>query len=273
MRIRIEHQTTYAYDTAARSIVQALRLTPRSHEGQQVLSWRIDTDVDTRLRAFDDPFSNLSHNLYTEAPTTGLTIRVTGEVSTHDTGGIIADTIERLPLQAYLRETALTAVTPEIAAYARDAAGQGSGLERMHALLTAVNRDIEFDTCATDSGVSAVEAFALKRGVCQDMAHLFIGAARSLGNPARYVSGYLLRSDGAIDQEAAHAWAEAHVEDLGWVGFDPANGISSTAAYVRVAVALDYLGAAPVRGASYGGSNEQLSVRVRTRQAESQMQS
>lgn len=272
VRIRIDHETTYAYAQAARAIVQTLRLTPRSHEGQQVMSWRIDTDIDTRLRGFEDPFGNLAHNLYTEAPTRSLSIRVSGEVVVRDTGGIVAG-VERLPLLVYMRQTALTEPTPELATYARDVAGQGSRLEQLHALLNGLNRDIEFDTSATDSGVSAAQAFALKRGVCQDMAHLFIGCARVLGAPARYVSGYLLRSDGAIEQEASHAWTEAYVEDLGWVGFDPANGVSPTASYVRVAAALDYLGAAPVRGASYGGWGETLSVRVRTRQAEHQMQS
>lgn len=273
MKIRIDHHTTYAYDRPARAIVQTLRLTPRAHDGQQILSWRIETDVDTRLRNFEDAFGNLAQNLYSEAPTASLTIRVTGEVATSETGGVVANTAERLPLLAFLRETPLTAPTPEIAAYARDVAGAGPRLDQLHALLAGLNRDIEFDTCATDATVSAARAFALKRGVCQDMAHLFIASARSLGVPARYISGHLLRADGATEQEAAHAWAEAWVEDLGWVGFDPANGVSPTAAYVRVAVALDYLGAAPVRGASYGGGGERLSVHVRTRQSQGQSQS
>ena len=84
--------------------------------------------------------------------------------------------------------------------------------------------------------------------MCQDFTHIFIAAARSLGIPARYVGGYFHRDDGVIEQDAGHAWAEAFVPELGWVGFDPANGICATDAHVRVAVGLDYLGAAPVRG-------------------------
>jgi len=80
----------------------------------------------------------------------------------------------------------------------------------------------------------------------------------------------LLRRDGNDDQEAAHAWAEAWVEGLGWVGFDPANGICATERYVRVATGLDYLGAAPVRGASYGGSGERMAVRLSVRDADMQ---
>jgi transglutaminase-like putative cysteine protease len=102
---------------------------------------------------------------------------------------------------------------------------------------------------ATHVATTAAEAFDKKSGVCQDFAHLFIACARELSIPARYVSGYFLRSDGEGHQPASHAWAEAHVDDLGWVGFDPAHGLSPDDAYVRVAAALDYLGAAPVRGA------------------------
>ena len=89
-------------------------------------------------------------------------------------------------------------------------------------------------------------------GVCQDLTHIFIGCARYLGIPARYVSGYFVRVDGVVDQDAGHAWAEAKVPGLGWIGFDPANGICITDAHVRVAIGLDYLGAAPIRGSRWG---------------------
>src|SRR5690606_4760518 len=103
----------------------------------------------------------------------------------------------------------------------------------------------------------------------QDHAHLFIAAARKMRPPARYVSGHLLRS-GRDAQEAAHAWAEAWIEDIGWVGIDPAHGVCTGDRYVRVAVGLDYLGAAPVRGAAYGGGGERLAVRLQVRDADMQ---
>ena len=89
MRIRIDHTTRYGYARPARFIVQVLRLTPRSCDGQQVRDWRIETDVDARLRRTEDAFGNIVHNLYTERPTDALTIRVTGEVATADTGGVL----------------------------------------------------------------------------------------------------------------------------------------------------------------------------------------
>ena len=89
MRISIDHATTYAYDRAARFIIQTLRLTPRSSEAQQVRNWRVETDVDARLRKSEDAFGNIVHTLYTEQPTQSLTVRVSGEVVTTDTAGVV----------------------------------------------------------------------------------------------------------------------------------------------------------------------------------------
>lgn len=133
--------------------------------------------------------------------------------------------------------------------------------------MTQISEHMTFDEDPTNSGTSAAEAFTLKRGVCQDYAHIFIACARTGGVPARFVSGHFLRSDGTVHQEAGHAWAEAYVDGLGWVGFDPANSICTTDAHVRVAIGLDYLGAAPVRGTRYGGGAETLSVEVKVEQA------
>src|ERR1700754_760719 len=137
----------------------------------------------------------------------------------------------------------------------------------LHALMMQINEHMTFDEDPTNSATSAAEAFTLKRGVCQDYAHIFIACARSGGVPARFVSVHLLRSDSVTSQQAGRAWAEAFVADLGWVGFDAANGICTTDAHARVAVGLDYLGAAPIRGTRYGGGTETLTVSVKVDQA------
>lgn len=270
MRISVHHATRYLYEAEARSIVQVLRVTPRGHAGQQVLSWRLDADADVRLRASEDAFGNVVHHLSTEQPLRSLTLTVSGEVSTSDTAGLVEGADERLPPLVYRRTTPLTLPTERVRQFAEDV-GLVPGaptLDRLHGLLAGVNRTVAFDTTATDVSVSADAALELGRGVCQDMAHVFIAAARWLEIPARYVSGHLVRSDGLIEQEAAHAWAEALVPGLGWVGFDAANGVCPTAAYVRVAVGLDYLDAAPVRGARSGGGVETLSVRLAVGQSQ-----
>ena len=281
MRLRILHETAYGYAAPASRAIQILRLTPRGHDGQFVVNWRIDVDRDCRLQSSIDPFGNRVHSFTVEGPLDGLVITAEGDVETQDMTGVVRDQVERVPAGVFLRETPLTADDADIRAFADDvAAGAGRNpLDVFHALMLAIRARMSFVVNATDSGTSAVEAFAHGNGVCQDFAHVFIAAARHLGHPARYVGGYLFQpalvqqqAQGAggqsqslapaAAQDAGHAWAEAMVPGLGWVGFDPANGVSPTDAYVRVAVGLDYLGAAPVRGTRYGGSGESLSVKV-----------
>jgi len=272
MRIRIDYETRYSYSTPARFIVQVLRLTPRSSESQQVRDWRIETDVDTRLRRSEDAFGNIVHTLYTERPTGVLTIRVTGEVSTTDTGGVLAATPDRLPPVTYLRDTPLTHADAALRAFAAEVGEDGDTLTRLHRLMGLINGTVAFMVGSTTADHTAADAFAQRQGVCQDHAQIFIACARRLGIPARYVSGHLHRTDGLIDQDAAHAWAEAWVESLGWVGFDAANGIAPTEHYVRVATGLDALGASPIRGTSYGGGSETMTVALRVRQMQQTQQ-
>jgi transglutaminase-like putative cysteine protease len=231
MRIRISHETRYHYDAPINGVIQTLRLTPRNHEGQYVVHWRIDVSEDCRLDVHEDAFGNITHTFTAEGPFAALGVQVEGEIDVENTAGIV------------------------------------------HATLARLHDEITFDTDPTHSATTAAEAFALKRGVCQDLTHIFIATARQLGIPARYVGGYFHRADGVTHQDAGHAWAEAHVPAVGWIAFDPANGICATDSHVRVAVGLDYLGAAPVRGARRGGGAETMAVKVRVDQAARQVQS
>jgi len=125
--------------------------------------------------------------------------------------------------------------------------------------------EVAYESGHTDAETSAEEALGRGRGVCQDHAQIFVACARMLGVPARYVSGYLMMDD-RIEQEATHAWAEAWVQGLGWVGFDISNGISPDPRYVRVATGRDYRDAAPVTGISFGALTEELSVELAVEQ-------
>jgi transglutaminase-like putative cysteine protease len=274
MRICISHLTSYRYETPASGVIQMLRLTPRNHDGQYVARWRIDVSTDCRLDQHEDAFGNITHAFTAEGPFGELTVAVEGEVETRDTQGVVRGAVERFPPSLYLRETPLTSPDANIAAFAaasRETAS-GSVLSLLHHMLARLHREMTYDSATTQATTPAAAAFALKHGVCQDLAHVFIAAARSLAIPARYVGGYFRREDGVTEQEAGHAWAEAFVPDLGWVAFDPANGVCATDAHVRVAVGLDYLGAAPLRGTRYGGAGEVLSVKVRVDQAAQQTQ-
>ncbi len=271
MRIRVEHRTTYLYDDPPTAIVQILRLTPRHHEGQQVRNWQIFLDHDAHLVPGEDAFGNITHTLSLNRALDDLTIGVEGEVETHDTGGVLKGMPERFPPGLFLRDTPLTQADDAIKAFAKDLIRPVDPLDGLHALCAAIHETLRFDQARTDVTATAAQAFAGKGGVCQDFAHIFIAAARSAGIPARYISGYMLRTD-TPRQEAGHAWAEAFVPTLGWVGFDPANCISPTDAHIRVAMGLDYLGAAPVRGSRNGGTAEQLQVSITVGQARRQQQ-
>jgi len=274
MRVRIFHETVYDYDRPVRGLIQHLRLMPRDHDGQHVLRWRIEPSADGRLKAGEDAFGNIVHAFSADGPVERLTICVAGEVETSEMHGMVRGAVERLPDPFYLRESSLALADAEIRTFAQDVVGDLSQdtLTGLHRLLGALNREVAFDTGPTQSSTTAAEAFALRRGVCQDLTHIFIAAARFMAVPTRYVSGYLRRADGVTDQEAGHAWAEAKVPHLGWVGFDPANGISTGEAHVRVAVGLDYLGAAPIRGSRYGGGSEKLDVKLKIENAERTVQ-
>jgi transglutaminase-like putative cysteine protease len=274
MLLRICHETVYRYAAPAVGIIQTLRLTPRNHEGQYVRDWRIELSEDCPLHRHEDAFGNIAHVFTTDGPVKELRVLVEGEVDTQDTHGVVRGAVERFPPTLFLRETPLTRADAAIADYARAVRRDGGDdtLKLLHRMVGQLHRDIAYDVDPTHPATTAAEAFALRRGVCQDLTHIFIAAVRLLQIPARYVGGYFRRGDGVVEQDAGHAWAEAFVPDLGWVAFDAANGISTTDAHVRVAVGLDYLGAAPVRGTRYGGGAETLAVAVRVDQSQQQRQ-
>jgi transglutaminase-like putative cysteine protease len=268
MRVHIKHSTVYRYDPPAAGAIQLLRLTPRDHEGQHVTRWRIEVSADARLTAHEDAFGNITHLFNAAGPMAELRIDVDGAVDTQNTHGVINGAVERFPPSLFLRPTRLTAADDAIREFAQRAyaACEGDALAHAHAVLEGLNREMTFDLGMTEMVPSASEAFALRRGVCRDLCHVFIAAAHCVGIPARYIAGYLQFADGRVDQEAGHAWAEAFIPDIGWVGFDPANGICPTDAYVRVAVGLDSIGAAPVRGMRFGFGNENLEVAIKVGQ-------
>ena len=267
MRLSVHYSTTYSYAEPVRRVIQLLRVEPLSFAGQSVLDWRIDVDRDAKLRAGRDGYGNVTHMLYVDSPVSSLTISIAGRVLTEDRHGIVQGLPHDLPPEVFLRPTPLTAPGPAIAALlARCNHGSGA-IDRMHRLSQTLHSSLRFDTEATEVETIAEHAAAEGHGVCQDFAHIFIAAARLSGVPARYVSGHLFRRDGKHEQQAAHAWAEAWVEDLGWVAFDPVNGISTDDAYLRVACGLDYRDAAPIAGARSGGGDERLTVEVRVSDA------
>jgi transglutaminase-like putative cysteine protease len=267
MRIRISHSIAYAYAEPARHITQILRLTPRDHDGQHVMSWRIEPTVDGRLRASQDAFGNIVHSFSADGPIAEMAIRVEGVIETSDLAGVLRGTAERVPVEVFRRDTLFTAADEALRSFADDAAREaGTPLSQMHALMEALHAGVTCSETGERTGIGAAEAFAAREGIAQDVAHIFIACARHLGMPARYVSGYVAQSESLRHANGAHAWAEIHLDDYGWIGFDAANNLCPTETHVRVATGLDFSGAAPVRGARAGGDGEALAVRISARE-------
>lgn len=272
MRICVSHETRYHYGEPAKGVIQTLRLTPRPHDGQYVVDWRIDVSGDCRLDTHEDAFGNITTSYSIDGPLERLRITVEGEVETQDTNGVVRGTVEPFPPSLFLRETPLTEAGPDFKAFARDIAPGKDALAAMHALLACVNADIKLEAEAGRPAVGAAEAFVRKAGTSADLAHVFITAARLNNVPARFVNGYVHSGDDAMLRHARRAWAEAHIDGLGWVAFDPVACMCPNDAYVRVAVGLDWLGATPIRGMRYGAGEETLVVAVQVAQALSQSQ-
>ena len=266
MRLTVRHQTAYHYGAPIGYAIQTLRLTPQAYEGLAILRWRVRGETRRDLPSFVDGFANLVHSHSVNRSHSSAAVFVEGEVETRDTYGVVRGAPEPLPPAFFLRETALTAPDPALAALAREVSHKGSALARLHALMMAVRERLDYRPGVTDTATPAAAALAAGAGVCQDHAHVFIAASRQLGIPARYIGGYLWTGEDGPEFEASHAWAEAFIADLGWVGFDAANRICPTDAYVRTSVGLDYWSAAPIRGIRRGAASERLAVKVRVMQ-------
>jgi transglutaminase-like putative cysteine protease len=271
MRIKISRETSFVYAPPAKSVVQLLRLTPRSHEGQHVLRWRVSADVDCAMRQSEDSLGNIVHTVSHFGPIDRLVVLSEGEVETFDATGIVRAAAEPLVPEIYLRTSPLAEANGTLREFA-DMAVQGAltPLDKLHAVMGALSEAMTYQWDAPRSA-NAAEAFALRRGGAEDYTHIFVACARWLGSPARYVSGYLLRRDGA-PQETDYAWAEAYVPILGWIGFDAANRVCVDDGYVRIAVGFDHLSAAPARGSRGGGGDETQKILLSIGQAQSQRQ-
>jgi transglutaminase-like putative cysteine protease len=264
MRLRITHRTEYQYDAPVPYALQRIRLVPLTGDLQTVLSWSLAIDGAREELRFVDHFGNDTRLLSVTGGPHLIAVEVAGEVDTTDRAGVCGPHRGFTPLWLFQAETGLTAAGDGIKAIA-GGVSEAADIERLHALMAAIGERVEYRPGATTTLTTAEDAVASGAGVCQDHSHIFIAAARHLGFPARYVSGYL-RMDKGGAQAATHAWAEAHVAGLGWVGFDVANGISPDERYVRVATGRDYRDAMPVSGIRLGQGDERLEVKITVEQ-------
>lgn len=270
MRLSIEHETHYRFGAPAHHSIQYLRLTPRADSCQYTLSWTLTSPG--KVRGWIDGYGNFAHVTVQSGVHDEVPVTVRGEVETTDTFGVLpAD--DGLPPLMFTRPTTFTEVEggiePLVSPLLERKNDEGS-IAALHALMWTLHNTLDYKPGLTDVETTAAEALEKGAGVCQDHAHLFIAGCRVLGVPARYVSGYLYCEDedgnASLASLTSHAWAEAFVDDLGWVSFDPTNSRCATDAYVRLAIAHDYAGAAPIRGIRSGGGLEEMTVRVQVAQ-------
>ena len=262
----IEHKTVFDFETTPRSVVQRLHLTPLKRPYQRVLDWEILVDGGSIELETDDYHGNHIHLCHHDMESMSIEITCRGKVNVKDIKGIVGEHDTSIPLPLYGNPTSLTKPGSRLQKTAREmrSAAKSGGLgdvEALHKLSARILKRIRYKKGQTDTATSAEEAMELGAGVCQDHVHAFISVARLLGYPSRYVSGYLM-IDGSEAQEATHAWAEVHVDALGWVGFDISNAISPDDRYVKLATGFDYLDVTPIAGVKFGSAEEKLATAI-----------
>ena len=282
----IRHRTTYSYEAQVKFARCVLRLTPPSTASQTVMHSALSvtpTPVQTHERT--GPFGETTTTVVVDTPHKALIIEARATVDVH------APAVEALPgdppwervrtralgsavLDAdgpasYLYPTPRTPLTAEITEYARRSFAPGRPVVEAAAdLMTRIHAEFTYDSKATDVRTRPDQAFSLRRGVCQDFAHVMISGLRGLGLPAAYVSGYLRttpppgrpRLEGA---DATHAWTALWCgEERGWIGFDPTNAIFVENDHIVLAVGRDYADVAPIDGVLLAPGEQTLKVEV-----------
>lgn len=263
MRLAVRHITRYAYAPPVARAALRLRLFPPRFKTQALNEWRVSVNGETIEPMFTNGLGEGEAVWASAGPQSAIEVMAEGVVEVDDSAGVVRGLSDVTRPAMFLRETHLTKPDDAIRALAQSVAND-EALAMLHALSNAVRDAVEYTSAVTKHDTRACEALAQGAGVCQDHAHVFIAAARSIGVPARYVVGYIApRFEGLHE---THAWAEAYVTDLGWVGFDPANRQSPTDAYIRLCAGLDASDAAPVRGAVSMSGDEALNVHVEVAQ-------
>jgi transglutaminase-like putative cysteine protease len=260
--LTISHETRYGFEQGIAHGLQRLRLRPKVTHGQEILGWAMELEGAVLEVEYEDHNHNCCDLISIKPGATEVVVTCRGSVRTTDNNGIIGMHSGHMPLWCFLRPTKLTRAGPKVRALVTSlAADKADTLGFLHTLSAAILDQVEYVPGSTGTETSAEQALAAGKGVCQDHAHIMISAGRLLDIPMRYVGGYL-KLDETDEQEAGHGWAEAHVADLGWVGFDVSNQICPDERYVRVATGCDYSEAAPVTSITMGGGDTSLDVHL-----------
>lgn len=279
----IRHVTRFIYSSPIAESVTEVRMQPRSETGQRCLKFDLTTQPRARLQAYGDFLGNVVHHF--DIPGKHKELKITAEATVEVTpptelpGGVGMDVWETL-LQAqqrdehwdYLAPSPFVAETPLLLQLAHEwqLDQNENPLTLLRRINTAIYEHFDYVPNATNVDSPIDHALDERRGVCQDFAHIMLSLLRWRGIPARYVSGYLYHGDHQDRSEAnaTHAWVEAWVPELGWIGFDPTNNLLARERHIRTAIGRDYSDVPPTRGVFKGNASSELSVGVQVAPAE-----
>jgi transglutaminase-like putative cysteine protease len=274
MEYTLDHQTTYYYADAVDESYTVLHLRPRSDQQQFCTRYVLELNPKARVHSYVDRYGNDVQHFAILPSHASLSITTHSNVVTlleHDppepaeaTRALLVSDSQVERFYDFIHESAYVRFTPEVDAFRQEV---GEPDERIgpwcHRVSRHINRSFVYDTDATTVRTTESEALAARAGVCQDYAHVMIAVLRSVGIPARYVSGYIFSGDSVVlGAEASHAWCEAYLPPYGWVGFDPTNDLLVNDYFVKMALGRDYRDVSPVRGVYRGSKHSEMSVNV-----------
>jgi transglutaminase-like putative cysteine protease len=285
MNFNISHRTTYRYGSPVTQSQHVLHLAPRSLHRQTAVRTSLLIEPAPASR-FDrtDYFGNQATVLIIEDEHSELVVHSRSFVSVGplapidlarstawaDVAGAArqGDGALDLSVLQFVCRSRHIAVTPDVLAYGLPSFPRGRPvLEAAMDLTRRIHQDFVFDAAATDISTPVSDVLEVRRGVCQDFAHLALSCLRAVGLPARYVSGYILTRP-PPDQtklqgtDASHAWFSLWAPGVGWVDFDPTNGTMPSDVHIAVAYGRDYDDVSPISGVLLGGSNQTMTVAV-----------
>jgi len=265
MKLQISHKTEYTYSAPVDYALQKVRLRPMVYALQDVETWQVEIEGGKLETSYQDHYGNHVDLVSITPGAQALVIKASGTVVTHPNNGVLGKIYGCASLWHFQQPTLQTMPGPAIKVLSKTIGNSANVLDGLHDLSSAILKAAPYELGPTHSHTTAEAALTGGLGVCQDHAQIFAAAARVAGIPARYISGYLMMND-TVNQDATHAWVEAHVEGLGWVGFDVSNGISPDERYVRVAVGRDARDASPIEGLRMGHADETLVVSLQVQQ-------
>jgi transglutaminase-like putative cysteine protease len=282
MLYRVHHTTAFIYDQPIRESVMEVRMKPRSEASQRCLEFSLTTKPAARTHSYTDFLGNVVQHFDIPSVHDRLEVTAVALVETYSNGSIPATGTDSWGQLDSLAQTAehwdwlhpshFASPSDKLSAFAERAGirREADPLSVLTQTREALHAAIRYDRGATRVDSPIDECLDKQSGVCQDFAHVFIALARGLGIPARYVSGYLFHREGDAEPAAGaatHAWAEAFIPGIGWLGFDPSNNCATGERHIRVAIGRDYKDVPPNRGVFRGIANHTLDVHVDVQRA------